>query len=369
MNNNTNINSKTIKPIWNKPQFPTLQACVLISYVTLVLLGFISICSASKCDHNVMVRHLAHMGLSCIIVAAIYKRGVGFLHRYAYLAFGASFIMLMLLRFFGSGKGASRWLNLYIFNIQPSEIMKFAIIICLARYFADIQCKPTLKFLFLPIIITGIAFYTILVQPDLGTALILLVCSMSILFFARVSMWFFITQIIVALVCFPILWNLMYDYQRARVITLISGNSDVYGAGYQIMQSKIAIGSGQIFGKGFMNGTQCNLNFLPEKSTDFIFALFGEENGFRGVFLLLFAYFMLIVCGFILAMRARDTFCKLIITGSVVVIFLHVFINISMVTGLLPVVGLPLPFISYGGSSLVVFSVCVAIIAFGNRRK
>jgi rod shape determining protein RodA len=276
--------------------------------------------------------------------------------RLAYPLYALGLVLLLIVELMGEiGMGAQRWLDLGFFNLQPSEVMKIAIVLALARYFHGLTAEDVQRFrwLIIPIFMAAVPAALVLVEPDLGTAILLLMLSSAILFAAGVLWWKFALVGIAVLGAIPFAWDRLHDYQRERVLTLFNPERDPLGAGYQIMQSKIALGSGGIWGKGFLLGTQSHLNFLPEKHSDFIFTTLGEEFGLVGGLILLGLYAAILVYGFAVAFRARSQFGRLLATGITTTFFLYVFINIAMVMGLIPVVGVPLPLISWGGSAML----------------
>jgi len=253
------------------------------------------------------------------------------------------------------GMGAQRWLVLGPLQIQPSEIVKVAVILVLARYYHNLRSHQAGQFLWtlppLAIILAPVAL--VMVQPDLGTAMMVLMGGAIMLFVAGVRLWMFLMAAIGAVACLPVAWSFMHDYQKKRVLTFLDPDRDPLGAGYHITQSKIAIGSGGLFGKGWLQGTQSSLNFLPEKQTDFIFTTFVEEWGMVGALVLLALFTLVLVWGFSIAMRSQHHFGRLVALGVTAMMFLYVFINTAMVMGLLPVVGVPLPLVSNGGTAMV----------------
>jgi rod shape determining protein RodA len=253
------------------------------------------------------------------------------------------------------GMGAQRWLVVGPLQIQPSEIAKVAVILVLARYYHGLTREQAARFLYtlpsLLVILTPVAL--VMVQPDLGTALMVMLGGAALLFVAGVRLWMFLAAAIGAIGCLPIAWSFMHEYQRKRVLTFLDPDRDPLGAGYHITQSKIAIGSGGLFGKGFLHGTQSSLNFLPEKQTDFIFTTFVEEWGMVGACVLLALFALVLVWGFSIALRSQHHFGRLVALGVTAMMFLYVFINTAMVMGLLPVVGVPLPLVSNGGTAMV----------------
>jgi len=251
------------------------------------------------------------------------------------------------------GKGAQRWINIGFTRFQPAEIMKLAIPLILAWYYHKMDLPITLKSVLMAIPIILIPAVLTAKQPDLGTAILLTIAGVSVLFLAGLSWQILLTCFVSFMACIPFAWYLLHDYQRQRVLTFLNPERDPLGAGYHIIQSKIAIGSGGIFGKGWLNGTQSNLHFLPEHTTDFIFAVCGEEFGFVGTVILISLYMLIVFRGFYITMHAQDTFSRLLAGSITLTFFISFFINMGMVTGILPVVGIPLPLVSYGGSSMV----------------
>ncbi|ESP62547.1 Rod shape-determining protein RodA [Smithella sp. ME-1] len=280
----------------------------------------------------------------------------------AYLIYGIILMLLVFVFLFGhSSHGSQRWLRIGGFVLQPSELMKLVIIITLARYFDDHKSNEPYKLeeLFVPFLIVAVPFLLILKQPDLGTALILVIIFVSIVFFMGIEWKSLIIVSAGILISIPIAWHFLKDYQKERLITFLNPENDPLGTGYHIIQSIIAVGSGEIFGKGFLKGSQTQLKFLPEQQTDFIFSVFAEEWGFVGGLILIIMFMAIIFWGLKIALQARDLLGTIIAFGITALISWEVFINIGMVLGILPVVGIPLPFFSYGGSAM--FSLLVAI--------
>jgi rod shape determining protein RodA len=254
-----------------------------------------------------------------------------------------------------TGMGAQRWLVVGPMQIQPSEITKVAVILVLARYYQGLTREQAARFLYTlpPLAVILLPVGLVMVQPDLGTAMMVLLGGAALLFAAGVRLWMFLAAAIAAVGCLPIAWSFMHEYQRKRVLTFLDPDRDPLGAGYHITQSKIAIGSGGAFGKGWLQGTQSSLNFLPEKQTDFIFTTFVEEWGMVGALVLLALFTLVLVWGFSIALRSQHHFGRLVALGVTAMMFLYVFINTAMVMGLLPVVGVPLPLVSNGGTAMV----------------
>lgn len=285
--------------------------------------------------------------------------------RFAYAIYGLSFVLLLGVEIMGqTGMGAQRWINLGFMQLQPSELMKVATVLALARYFHGPSLeqvgRPTR--LIIPLALVLIPTALVLQQPDLGTALMLMMVAGAIFFVAGVRLWKFALVIAGGLAAIPIGWQFLLDYQRERILTFLDPSRDPLGAGYHITQSTIALGSGGVFGRGFMQGTQSQLNFLPERQTDFIFTMLAEEFGLVGGLTLIGLFGLLIAAGIIIGLRSYNQFGRLLAIGLATNIFLYVFINIAMVTGRIPVVGVPLPLISYGGTAMLTVMVSVGLI-------
>jgi len=285
-------------------------------------------------------------------------------YKLSWFFFAGGMVLLIIVEAMGQvGMGAQRWINLGFIQLQPSEIMKIAVVMALARYFhaSTIEDMRRLKFLIVPALIIASPVALVLLQPDLGTSLMIIMAGVSMFFMAGASWWLFIIGAGAVAAIIPLAWFFfLHDYQKARVMTFLDPESDPLGAGYHITQSKIALGSGGLEGKGFLQGTQSNLNFLPEKQTDFIFTLWAEEWGLFGGLALLCLFGVTFAYCIWIAMRARQNYARFLVLGLTVNFSLYVFINIAMVMGLIPVVGAPLPLISYGGTSML-----AALAGFG----
>ncbi len=276
--------------------------------------------------------------------------------RYAYAIYGLAFILLVFVDVAGEiGMGAQRWIDLKVIQLQPSEVMKIALVLALARYFhrlsADNIGNPLA--LIVPIGMVFAPVGLVLMQPDLGTAVMLVLVGAAMFWVAGVRLWKFVVVALAGIGAVPLAWNFLHDYQKNRILTFLNPESDPLGTGYHITQSKIAMGSGGLSGKGFLNGSQAYLNYLPERQTDFIFAMLSEELGMIGGVLLLLLYTVLFVYGYAIAFNSRNHFGRLLAIGITINLFCYVFINMAMVMGLLPVVGVPLPLISYGGTAML----------------
>ena len=324
--------------------------------ITLFFVGLAALYSISNGDFNSWpLKHSQRFILGLIIFFIVVFSNLRLIFGYAYVIFFLSIISLAIIPFFGiESNGATRWINIAGISLQPSEFVKYTLILALAKYFHSINNDSGfIKTLIIPLFITIVPVFLVITQPDLGTALIILLGGISLFWISGLNYKYFIVGVFSILCSLPVLWQYLKDYQKDRVLTFFNPERDPLGNGYHIMQSKIALGSGGIFGKGYMEGTQSHLNFLPEMQTDFIFTMLGEEFGFIGTLLLLLIYAALIMISIRLALKSRSLFSKYLSLGVCNVFFIYVFVNIGMVTGLLPVVGVPLPFISYGGSSML----------------
>ena len=290
---------------------------------------------------------------------------ITFWYRNAYMFYFICLFLLISVLFFGiTASGSKRWVNLYFLNLQPSELMKISIILCFARYYHRMQSMDiqSYRFLLIPIILLIIPCYLVITQPDLGTSILIAGSGIIVIWIAGLNIKYFVYSILLLLVSFPFLISVLKPYQKSRILTFFNPDRDPLGAGYQIIQSKIAIGSGGLYGKGFLKGTQSYLEFLPEKHTDFIFTLFSEEFGFIGSVVLLILYMILIYRIIRIGFLCRSFFSRLYCFGFASAFFLYVFVNVAMVLGLLPIVGAPLPIMSYGGSSMLSIMLGLSIV-------
>ena len=290
---------------------------------------------------------------------------ITFWYRNAYIFYLICLFALLLVLLFGvTANSSKRWINLYFLNLQPSELMKIAIIVCFARYYHRIQGAElqSYSYLLIPIVLIIIPCYLVIMQPDLGTSILIAGSGIFVIWIAGLNIKYFVYSGLLPLVSFPFIVSILKPYQKSRILTFFNPDRDPLGAGYQIIQSKIAIGSGGFFGKGYLKGTQSYLEFLPEKHTDFIFTLFSEEFGFLGSIILMLLYILLISRVISIGFFVRSFFAKLYCFGFASAIFLYVFVNIAMVLGLLPIVGAPLPIMSYGGSSMLSIMLGLSIV-------
>ena len=307
------------------------------------------------------VNHALRFALGFAVMFAASMVDIKLFLRYAYPFYFATLALLIVVEVAGyTGMGATRWIDLKFIKLQPSELMKIALVMALAKYFhtSTLQSIETVRGILPPLMMALVPAALIMAQPDLGTAMMLLFTTGVILFAVGVQVWKFVALGGMAAVLMPIGWHFLHDYQKLRVLTFLDPERDPLGSGYHIMQSKIALGSGGVFGKGFLKGTQSHLNFLPEKHTDFIFTMLSEEFGLIGGVVIILVNMLILAYSYAFAMRTTSYFGKLLIIGLATNYFLYVFINIAMVLGLLPVVGGPLPLISYGGT--VILSVCAS---------
>ncbi|MDY6942876.1 MAG: rod shape-determining protein RodA [Pseudomonadota bacterium] len=336
---------------------------LFVALLALTGLGLAILFSASGESTTLMSKQGVRLGIAFAVMFVMAQIPGQTLYRWSAPVFliGTSLLVLVLLLGV-TGKGAQRWLDLGFIRFQPSEIMKLAVPIAVARFIHDHGMPPRYRHVLAVLAILGIPAALIAQQPDLGTALLVATAGLSVLFIAGLS-WLTIALLGgAATAALPLLWLTMHDYQRQRVLTLLDPEKDPLGSGYHIIQSKIALGSGGLFGKGWLNGSQAHLQFLPERSTDFIFAVYGEEFGFLGLIMLLIIYLVIILRGMQIAASAQSTFERLLAAGLSLTFFVYVFVNTGMVTGILPVVGVPLPLVSYGGTSMVTLMASFGIL-------
>jgi rod shape determining protein RodA len=311
-------------------------------------------------------RHLFRflIGMTALIAVAVIDLRIWL--QYAYVVYGVALVLLVGVEIAGKvGMGAQRWIDLKFFLLQPSEVMKVGLVLALARYFHTVSYENTGRILYLivPTAMVLAPVGLVLRQPDLGTAGMMMVGGVTMFFLAGVRMWKFILGGILGLAAIPLAWKFMLrEYQKDRVLTFMDPSNDPTGAGYHIMQSQIALGSGGLTGRGFLQGTQSHLDFLPEKQTDFIFTMLAEEFGLLGGLGMLGLYIIILGYGFAIGFRSRNHFGRLVALGLTTTIFLYVFINVAMVMGVVPVVGVPLPLVSYGGTAMLTVMVAFGLI-------
>lgn len=350
---------------------PTIRQKLLLLNWELVLLivltasiGFAMLYSAANGNFDPWAsRQIARFVVGVVLMLMVAVVDIRIWLRGSYFNYAACLALLAAVELKGSiGMGAQRWLDLGFFQLQPSEVMKVTVVLALARFFHgfDVNEVGRLRNLWIPLLIVVAPIALVLRQPDLGTAMVIAMVGGSMFWLAGARLWQFGAVAAALAAAVPVAWQFMHSYQKQRILTFLNPENDPLGSGYHILQSKIALGSGGLFGKGFLEGTQSHLNFLPEKQTDFIFTMLAEEFGLIGGLGLIALYGLLIAYGVVIAFRCRSQFARLLAMGLSVNFFLYVFINIAMVMGILPVVGVPLPLISYGGTAML-----TVLIGFG----
>lgn len=346
-----------------------IDPLLLIGLFSLMAISLTTLYSVA--GYEMLVRQLIRLGIALAAMFIMAQIPPEMYQRWTPAIFIICVLMLVAVPIVGhTGKGAQRWLDLGFTKFQPSEIMKLIMPFMVAYYVSQYTLPPRLKNIFISLIILLVPTLLIAMQPDLGTSILVASSGIFVLFLSGLS-WLYILIAFAAVLAFvPVLWfYLMHDYQRSRVMTLFNPEADPLGAGYHIIQSKIAIGSGGVSGKGWLEGTQSQLEFLPERHTDFVFSVFSEEFGFVGILLLLSIYLFIIARGLWIANTAQDAFTKLVAGSITLTFFVYIFVNIGMVSGLLPVVGVPLPLISYGGTSIVTLLAGFGVLMSINTHK
>ncbi|MCP4979578.1 MAG: rod shape-determining protein RodA [Gammaproteobacteria bacterium] len=332
-----------------------LDPVLLSLLIVLALFGSMVLYSASGSDTAIVIRQSTRIVAALLLMVAIANIPLRMIRKISVWLYLGGVALLVAVIYFGEvGKGAQRWLDLGIIRFQPSEILKLAVPMIVATYLANRVLPVGLKELVVSSVLVVIPVLLIARQPDLGTAILVGSAGFFVLFLAGVRWRVMISLGVLMSLMAPLLWKFaLHDYQRKRILTLLNPESDPLGSGYHIIQSKIAIGSGGVYGKGWLNGTQSQLDFIPERSTDFIFSVFGEEFGFFGSVVLILIYLAIIFRGLYIAAHSTENFGRLLAGALSLTFFVYLFVNTGMVTGMLPVVGVPLPLISYGGTSMV----------------
>ena len=348
-----------------------IDIVMFTALLILLTLGGLTLYSATGENIQMMTRHAIHLGLAAAIMLFASQLPSNLLNRMSVWIYSIGIILLILVIIQGTiGKGAQRWLEIGSLRFQPSEVMKLAVPMMVASYFSHKTLPPRFLDIFVAAILVLIPMLLIVKQPDLGTALLVGSAGFFVIYFAGIAWKWLITTFISAIIAAPLLFFYgMHDYQRQRVLTLLDPTTDRLGSGYHIIQSTIAIGSGGVYGKGWLNGDQSRLDFLPERHTDFIFAVFGEEFGLLGNILLLLIYLFIIWRGLHLATKGQDTFARLLGGSLSLTFFVYLFVNTGMVSGILPVVGVPLPLVSYGGTSLITLMAAFGLLMGMRKRK
>ncbi len=370
MNTNLQVEERTA--------FKRLDLNLILVVLALNVIGLINVYSATHGANSIdtnrlFIQQVLWIGLGwCLFFIATFIDYRVFI-RFSWVVYILNVAALLYAMFFGKvAYGAQRWIDLGFFRYQPSETMKLALILLLANLLArrSVVDGLGLKEMAFPLLIAIIPFVITVEQPDLGTAMMLMSIAVSLVFFLRIRTPVLIAALVLTSVVLPLAWNFgLKEYQRNRVLTFIDPNRDPRGAGYNSIQSKIAVGSGKVLGKGFRKGTQSQLEFLPEQHTDFIFSVLSEEHGFIGSILTVGLFAGLLVMGVRIAAQAREKVGALITVGVLSMIFWHMFVNIGMVTGLLPIVGIPLPLVSYGGSSMLTNMLALGLVSSVSLRK
>lgn len=366
---NTSRSLRVSDKLW-RIHWPVLLTACLLAGIGTAALYSVSGGSFQPWAERHTLRFLVMLGI--VIAMATVRLDVWM--KLAYPAYLVALSMLALVPFIGSeALGAKRWIDVGPISFQPSELMKLALVAALARFYFQLPPEKVGKaqYVLVPLAVIGVPVLLTMQQPDLGSACLFVALGLSLMFLAGVPLRYFVLGALLAVASLPVIWSGMHDYQKRRVEVFINPGVDPLGAGYHITQSKIALGAGGITGKGFMQGTQGQLDFVPEKHTDFIASIIGEEWGFTGMLVLIAIYAVLILMMMIMARRCEDRFARLAIAGSAMTFFLYVFINLAMVTGLVPVVGIPLPLVSYGGTSMttLMIGLGVAMSAYVHGRS
>lgn len=334
--------------------------------VILAAIGIVMLYSAANGNWSPWaINQLIRFGMGFAVMIVLALTDIKLLLRYAYVFYFITLILLVVVEVAGhTGMGATRWINLGFIKLQPSEFMKIAMVLVLARYFhtSSLQSIESVRGIIPPLLMAIFPAFLIVLQPDLGTALMLIFTTAAMFFVVGVQIWKFVVVFIGGLITIPFAWHFLHDYQQNRVLTFLNPERAPLGAGYHIIQSKIALGSGGVFGKGFLKGSQSHLNFLPEKHTDFIFTMLSEEFGLVGAVLVVILNILILAYSYSFALKSTSYFGKLLAIGLATNYFMYVFINIAMVLGLLPVVGIPLPLISYGGTVMLSIMASFGII-------
>ena len=351
-------------------QTKVIDLPLLILVAALSTIGFITLFSAGS-DFPWRISGQARNFIVAAVVMLVFANiPPRMLQSIAPVIYAVGVLLLLLTLFFGTSiKGATRWLDLGVMQVQPSEIMKLGLPLMLAWYFSYRKGMPIPLDWLAGAVLLAVPVALVMKQPDLGTSILIAMAGFSVIFFAGLPWKWLLGLFLSLMAALPFAWSLLHDYQKTRILTLLDPTRDPLGSGFHIIQALIAIGSGGLWGKGWMEGTQTHLDFIPERTSDFLFAVFAEEFGLVGNSLLLVLYFLLICRAAVIAATASTAFSRMLAGSIAVIFFTYTFVNIGMVSGILPVVGVPLPFMSYGGTALVILGMCVGILMSINADK
>lgn len=357
-------------PSWLLRALQRVDAVLLAALSLLIFLGLTTLYSASGANEEQVIRQAVHFIIGLLLIVLFSQIPSKTLRQWAVWLYAGGVILLVLVLAIGvTKKGATRWLNIGV-DIQPSEIMKLAVPMMVAYYLSEKPLPLRFSHVIVSLILIAVPMLLIMKQPDLGTALLIATSGFFVMYLAGMSWWLIGGAVIALSIAAPLMYFFgMHDYQRKRIDTLLNPESDILGTGYHIYQSKIAIGSGGVYGKGWMQGDQSRLDFLPERHTDFIYAVFGEEFGLVGNLVLMALYLFVIWRSLYVATKGEDTFARLLAGSLSLTFFFYLFVNTGMVSGLLPVVGVPLPLVSYGGTAVVTLMMAFGIIMGMKKRK
>lgn len=347
-----------------------LDPSLSLALVILIGFGLVVLYSASGQSGSVMLRQSIRLAVGLFAMLMLAQVSTHSLRVWSpWLYIGGTLCLLLVFYVGDVGKGAQRWLDLGFMRFQPSELMKLIVPMTVAWFLANKPLPPNWRNIMVAVIIFGLPMVLIIKQPDLGTALLVGSAGFICVFLSGVSWVLLIASVVIVCAAMPLAWNFLREYQQQRVLTFLNPESDPLGSGYHIIQSKIAIGSGGVYGKGWLNGTQSHLDFLPERSTDFIFSVLAEEFGLFGVLIILILFGFIVLRGLHIAIRARDSYSRMVAGSIALTFFVYLFVNVGMVSGLLPVVGVPLPLVSYGGTSMVTLMAGFGILMSINTDK
>lgn len=357
------LDQQSPEPLAMVSRWLRLDIPLFLGLIVLASVGLVILYSATGQDMEAINRQLVRLLLAFGVMLVVSHIPPSVLRSWSIGVFSIGLLMLLAVLLIGDiGKGAQRWLDLGFIRFQPSELMKIAVPMMVARFISEQPLPPTFQRLVFAIVIVALPAALIMRQPDLGTALLVSGAGLAVLFLAGMQWRLILGALSLCAIAAPVLWANMHSYQQQRVLTFINPEEDPLGSGYHIIQSKIAVGSGGLFGKGWLNGTQSHLDFLPERHTDFIFAVFGEEFGLIGAIALLCLYAFIIGRGLYLAADSQGAYGRLLAGSMIITFLIYLFVNIGMVIGLLPVVGVPLPLVSYGGTSMVTLMIGFGIV-------